>query len=191
MFFLRLPAERSALHRFGNFVHDNDHDHQDDDADEHIGGSENARRHADEKANAFGGGDEFTDDGADHRERNARANAGEDIGRNRRKDHFERQLPALDSHQTRQVDVFVIHLAHAGIGIKKIEKERKEKYHADFRPEPDAQPDDEKRRQRGARNAVERDDDRFENFGEQAAAAETVAEGDAGNRADRKADRDF
>ena len=84
MLFLRLPTQCFALHRFGNFVHDNDHDHQDDNADEHVGGSENARRHADEKAHAFGGGDEFADDGADHRERNARANAGEDIGRNRR-----------------------------------------------------------------------------------------------------------
>ena len=85
----------------------------------------------------------------------------------------------------------MIHLAHAGIGIKKIEKEGKEKNHADFRPEADAQPDDEKRRQRGARDAVERDDDRFENLGEQAAAAETVAEADARDSADRIADGDF
>ena len=85
----------------------------------------------------------------------------------------------------------MIHLAHSGIGIKKIEKERQQKYHADLGPQADAQPDDEKRSQGGAWDAVERDDNRFENLGEQPAAAETVAEGDTGDSADRKADRDF
>ena len=98
----------------------------------------NSRRHTNKKADALGGGDEFTDDGADDRERNARANAGEDVGRNRREDDFEGQLPPFDTHQARQVDVFMVHLAHAGIGVKKIEEEGKEKYHADFRPEADA-----------------------------------------------------
>ena len=75
--------------------------------------------------------------------------------------------------------------------VKKIQKERKEKYHADFRPKADAQPDYKKRRQRGAWDAVERDNNRFENLGEQSAPAETVAEGDPGDSADGKADRDF
>ena len=66
----------------------------------------------------------------------------------------------------------MIHLPHSGVGVKEIEEKRKQKNHADFGPKPDAEPDDEKRRQGGARDAVQGDDDRLEDFSEQPAAPE-------------------
>src|SRR5205823_11418871 len=75
MFGLALPAQRSALNHFSDFVHDNNHDHENDDAHENIGSLEYARRHTDEKTHTLGSGDEFSDDGADDREGNARADA--------------------------------------------------------------------------------------------------------------------
>src|SRR5438445_6138199 len=104
VFCLSLPAQRSLLDQFGYLVHDDDHDHQHDDADKNIGGLENSCRHADEKTNPFGGGDEFTDDGADNRERDACSNSGKHVGRNRWENDFKTQLPSPDSHKARQVD---------------------------------------------------------------------------------------
>src|SRR5437763_14929989 len=89
MFGLALPAQRSALNHFSDFVHDNNHDHENDDAHENIGSLEYARRHTDEKTHTLGSGDEFSDDGADDREGNARADASKNVGRNRWEDHFE------------------------------------------------------------------------------------------------------
>ena len=85
----------------------------------------------------------------------------------------------------------MIHLPHAGIGVKEVQKEGQQENHADFGPKADAKPDDEQRRQSGARNAVEGDDDRLENIGEKPAAPEGITQGDARNRADRKADGDL
>ena len=136
-------------------------------------------------------GDEFTDDGADDSERDAGSNSGKDIRRDRRKNHLERQLPSLDAHQARQIDVLVVHLAHAGVGIKEIQKEGEQEDDADFRPEADAEPDDEERRESGARNAVEGDDDGLENFRESRLRPNAVSQRDAGDRADGKSDGDL
>src|SRR5258706_4942363 len=89
MFGLGLPAQRSSFHGFGDFAQDDDHNHQHDDADEDVGGLKNSRRHANKKSDAFGGGDEFADDGADHGEGNACPNTGEYVWGDRRKNHFE------------------------------------------------------------------------------------------------------
>ena len=90
------------------------------------------------KPTPFGGGDEFTDDGADDRERNARANAGKDVGEIAGKITLKVNFQPLTPIRPRQVDVLMIHLAHAGVGIKKLRKKVRRKYHADFRPESDA-----------------------------------------------------
>ena len=89
MFRLSLPAQGSSFDPFGYFIHDDHHDHQYDDADEDVGGLEDSRRHADEKADTLGGGDEFTDDGADHGEGNTGADTCKDVRRYRRKDHLK------------------------------------------------------------------------------------------------------
>src|SRR4029434_8483244 len=89
MFRLSLPAQRSLFDHRCYFVHDDNHDHQYDDADEDVGGLEDSGRHADEKADPFGGGDEFTDDGADHGEGDTGADARKDVRRYRRKDHLK------------------------------------------------------------------------------------------------------
>jgi hypothetical protein len=125
MFGLSLPPQRSLFDHLCYFVHDNNHDHQNDDADEDVGRLENSRRHANEKANAFGGRNEFTDDRADDREGDARPNSGKEVRRNRREDHFESQLPSLDAHEPRQVDVLLVHLPHARVGNKKVQKKGK------------------------------------------------------------------
>ena len=89
MFRLGLPAQRSLFDHLCYFVHDDDHDHQHDDADEDVGGLENSRRHADEKAKTFGGRNKFTDDGADDGEGDAGSYSGKDIRRDRRENHFK------------------------------------------------------------------------------------------------------
>ena len=144
-----------------------------------VGGLENSGRHADKKADPLGGGDEFTDDGADHGEGDTGADACKDIRRYRRKDHLKGQLPSFDSHEVCKVHVFVVHLPHAGIGVKEVEKEGQQENHTDFRPETDSQPDDEKRGQGSAWDTVQRNNDRLKNFGEKPAASEPVAQGNA------------
>ena len=89
MFRLSLPAQDPLFDQFGYFVHEDDHDHQNDDADEDVGRLEDSGRHADEKADPLGGGDEFTDDGADHSEGDTGADACKDVRRYRRKDHLK------------------------------------------------------------------------------------------------------
>src|SRR5262245_6568270 len=120
VFRLSLPTQRSLFDHLCYSVHDDNHDHQDDDPNEYIRGLENSRRHPDKKADPFRGSDKFTDNGADNGKGDARADTGKDIGRNGWEDNFKSQLPSFDSHKLRQVDIFAVHLPHSGIGIKKI-----------------------------------------------------------------------
>jgi hypothetical protein len=186
-----LPTQHTPFNQIGEFVHDDDDEHQHGDADEDIGGLEDTRSGADVKAQAFGGGDELASDRADDRERNAGLESGDDIGRHGRQDDSEGQPPAVRAHQARQVDKLLIELLHAGVGVKKVQKENQDEDDANLGPDADAEPDDEQRRQRGARHTVERDDDRLEDIGQGFAPAEEIAGPDAGERADGKADADL
>src|SRR5918996_537281 len=61
----------------------------------------------------------------EHQNKNANENiaslkAGQEIGGNRREDHFEGELESSGAHEPRQIDVFLVHLLHAGIGVEEI-----------------------------------------------------------------------
>src|SRR5215471_2661272 len=89
VFRLSLPTQRSLFDHLCYSVHDDNHDHQDDDAHEYIRGLENSRRHADKEADPFGGSDEFAHNGTDNGKGDARADAGKDVRRNSGEDNFE------------------------------------------------------------------------------------------------------
>src|SRR4029077_3995887 len=163
VFRLALPAQGSLFDHLGYPVHEDDHDHQNDDADEDVGGLKNSRRHANEKTKPFGGCNEFTDDGADDGKGDAGSYSGKNIWGDCRKNDFECKFPTLYTHEACQVDILAVHLPHPCVGIKKIQKEGEEENDTDLRPEAYAKPHDEERRYGGARDAIQRDDDGFKN----------------------------
>src|SRR5207244_12195892 len=65
VFRLSLPAQDPLFDQFGYFVHEDYHDHQNDDADDDVGYFKNSCLHANENAKACGERNNLTDDAAD------------------------------------------------------------------------------------------------------------------------------
>jgi hypothetical protein len=189
MFRLCLPSQNPPFYHPGDFIHDDHDDHENDDSDKDICSPEDSCRKPDKKTNPLGSGDKFTDDGADDRERNACPNPGENIRGDCRQDDPKSQFQTPHAHESGEVDVLLIHLAHAGIGVKEIQKKGEQKDDAYFGPNADAQPDNKEGRESRTWDAVERDDDGFKNFGKQAATPKRVSERDPGQGTQGKPDQ--
>src|SRR5581483_6740287 len=171
--------------------HDDDDEREYGHAGEDAGRVEGAFRLRNDVAEAAGRAEILSHNRADQRESEARAEARENPGERARDEHMANELPFGRAEHPRVVDQDWIGIANALVGIEEHHEENERHRQSDLRPDAEAEPEQEYRREDHPWDGVEHRDVRVADARDEGRPREREPEGDADRSADDQPQHGF
>ncbi len=156
----RFPAQQARLELAHRQAEQPGHHCEHDQAREHTRGVEARGARGDQVAEPMVGGENLRDDHAEQRIGEAEVEPGEDPRQRRRERDLPENVALGGAHQPRDGENVVVHVLGAAERVHQQDEEHQRERGHDLGQHPDAEPEDDQRRQRHPGQAVERKDER-------------------------------